>query len=74
MRRYQGHMKGERFLGNVSPTKREVHDLDNEQVGPSKCQIDEVIRAGNDRPFTTLSAAHAAGLDNCAYCIGQSTR
>jgi hypothetical protein len=64
-------MKGERFLANASPSKREVHDLDNEKV---QCQIDEIIRAGNDRPYTTLTAARSAGYDNCAYCLGSSTR
>lgn len=49
----------------------EVHDLDNEK---SQCQIDEIIRAGHDRPFTTLAAAHDAGYDNCAYCLGGSRR
>ena len=70
-RRHTGNMNGERYLANSSPSKKEVHDLDNEK---SQCQIDEIIRAGHDRPYTTLSAAHAAGYDNCAYCIGGSTR
>ena len=72
MRRYSGHMKGERFLGNTN--KKEVHDLDNEKTGPNQCQIDEIIRAGNDKPFETLSSAHSAGYDNCAWCIGGSRR
>lgn len=71
MRRYTGHMNGERYLANSSPSKMEVHDLDNEK---SQCQIDEIIRAGHDRPYTTLAAAHAAGYDNCAWCLGNSTR
>lgn len=71
MRRYTGNMNGERYLANASPSKMEVHDLDNEKP---QCQIDAIIRAGHDRPFTTLSAAHAAGYDNCAYCLGGSTR
>jgi hypothetical protein len=70
-RRYSGRMRGERFLANASSSKREVHDLDNEKV---QCQIDEIIRAGNDRPYTTLAAAQSAGYDNCAYCLGSSTR
>ena len=68
-RRYRGHMNGERFLGNVN--KMEVHDLDNEKTN---CQIDEIIRAGHDRPYATLQAAKSAGHDNCAYCVGGSTR
>jgi len=70
-RRYTGRMNGEQYLANSSPSKMEVHNLDNEK---SQCQIDEIIRAGHERPYTTLSAAHAAGYDNCAYCIGGSTR
>lgn len=70
-RRYSGNMNGERYLANTSPSKREVHDLDNEKTN---CQIDAIIRAGHDKPYTTLGAAHAAGYDNCAYCIGSSTR
>jgi hypothetical protein len=46
-RRYTGHMNGERYLANKSPSKREAHDLDNEQT---RCQIDEIIRAGHDVP------------------------
>ena len=71
-RRRKGHMNGEQYLGNTA--KKEVHDLDNERTGNNQCQIDEIIRAGNDTPFTTLAAAHAAGYDNCAHCIGGSNR
>lgn len=69
MRRYTGHMNGERYLGNVN--KMEVHDLDNENAN---CQINEIIRAGHDRPYDTLEKAKADGHDNCAWCIGGSTR
>ena len=71
MRRYSGNMNGERYLANTSPSKREVHDLDNENTN---CQINEIIRAGHDKPYTSLSAAKADGYDNCAYCLGSSTR
>jgi len=71
-RRYSGNMAGERYLGNTNKT--EVHDLDNEDTKSSGCQIDEVIKAGHDKPFTSLSAAHGAGYDNCAKCLGSSTR
>lgn len=62
---------GKRYLGNNN--KMEVHDLDNEQVN---CQIDEIIRAGHAVTFTpdTLEEAHRQGYDNCAWCIGGSTR
>lgn len=71
MRRYKGHMNGERFLANANPAKKEVHDLDNEKP---QCQIEEIIRAGHDRPYATLAAAQAAGYDNCAWCLGDSRR
>jgi len=70
-RRRTGNMNGERYLANASPSKREVHDLDQET---SNGQIDESIRAGNDRPYNSLQAANSAGYDNCAYCIGGSNR
>jgi len=70
-RRFTGHMNGERYLANTSWSKREVHDLDNEKV---KCQIDEIIQAGHDKPYSSLSAAHADGFDNCAHCLGNSLR
>ncbi|MBL0178925.1 MAG: hypothetical protein IPP98_07355 [Gemmatimonadetes bacterium] len=73
-RRYAAHMNGEQYLANASPSKREVHDLDNEKTGSWECQIDEIIRAGNDRPFTMLLLAKLEGYDNCAYCLGNSSR
>ena len=71
-RRFTGHMNGERYLGNTN--KMEVHDLDNEKTGANECQIDEIICAGNDRPYDSLRAAHSAGYDNCAWCTGGSSR
>lgn len=68
-RRYTGNMNGERYCGNSN--KMEVHDLDREN---SNCQIDEIIQARNDRPFTTLAAADRAGYDNCHWCLGSSQR
>jgi len=69
MRRYRGHMSGERFLGNTK--EMEVHDLDNENAN---CQIDEIIKAGHDKPFVSLAVAKLTGYDNCAWCLGGSTR
>ena len=68
-RRYTGNMNGERFLANVNTM--EVHDLDNET---DQCQIDKIIRAGNDKPYTSLAAARRDRYDNGAYCIGNSSR
>lgn len=71
-RRYRGNMNGEKYCGNIN--KMEVHDLDQEDTSPNGCQIDEIIKAGHDRPFTTLQDAHARGYDNCAKCLGRSQR
>lgn len=73
-RRWTGNMNGERYLANKSPSKMEVHDLDNEKTGANKCQIDEIIEAKNDVPYHTQKAANDAGYDNCAHCIGNSTK
>ena len=71
-RRRTGNMNGEQYLGNTN--NLEVHDLDNEDTAGNGCQIDDVIRAGHDRPFKSLSTAHAAGYDNCDKCLIGSTR
>ncbi len=73
-RRYRGNMKGERYLANTSSSKREVHDLDNEKTGTNQCQIDEIIKAGNDKPYTSLDTAKREGYDNCRWCLAGSTR
>lgn len=63
----------ERYLGNSSSSKMEVHDLQNETPN---CQIDEIIQAGHAVVFNpdTLEQAHKEGYDNGAYCIGGSER
>ena len=68
-RRWTGNLNGERYLGNRN--KMEVHDLDNETPN---CQIDEIISAGHDVPFTSLHEAHAKGYDNGHDCLGDSSR
>lgn len=65
-------MNGEQYLGNTS--SKEVHDLDQENTSEGGCQIDEIIAAGHDTPFDSLSDARDAGYDNCAKCLGGSTR
>jgi hypothetical protein len=64
---------GLKFLGNSSPSKKEVHELAKET---KNCQIDEIIRAGNAVGFSpdTLATARGEGYDNCHWCIGGSTR
>lgn len=65
--------KDKRYLGNSNYKKMEVHDLLNEQTN---CQIDEIIKARHAVVFEpdTLEQASKAGYDNCAYCLGGSTR
>ena len=70
-RRWTGHMNGERYLANTSPSKCEVHDLDAEKP---QCQVDEIIKAGHDRPYHSLEAAHRDGYDDCAYSLPNSKR
>lgn len=70
MARRQGYpLYGAQYCGNKN--EKEVHDLDNEKT---QCQIDEIIQAGHAVPFNYLTDAHNQGYDNCAYCIGGSTR
>jgi len=66
--------QGKRFLGNTN--KMEVHDQTKEDTKPNGCQIDEILRAGHGVGFIpdTLEQAHSERYDNCAKCIGQSTR
>ena len=59
---------GFRYLGNVP--KKEVHDL---QRKTANCQINEIKNAVRFVP-DTLDQAHREGYDNCAYCIGASSR
>ena len=66
MRRFTGNMMGQRYQAH-----KEVHDLDNKK---SNCEIDKIIAAKNDVPFNWLSRAYDKGYDNCAYCLGRSTR
>lgn len=65
---------GKQFVGNTN--NKEVHDLDNEKTAGNQCQIDEIIAAGHTATFTpdSLAQAQSEGYDNCAHCIGGSTR
>lgn len=72
MRRWRGNMSGERYLGNTNT--KEVHDLDNEDTSSRGCQIDEIIDAGHDKPYNSLTTANNDGYDNCAKCLSGSTR
>lgn len=69
MRRPGSPLYNARYCGNTS--KKEVHDLDNEQP---RCQIDEIIAAGHARAFSSLQEALTAGYDRCAWCFGGSLR
>ena len=61
---------GLQYYGNRSPSKKEVHHV------PSKTanyQVDE-INDGVQFVPDTLEEAHRNGYDNCAWCVGGSTR
>ncbi len=64
------------YLGNSAPGHMAVHDLENEDTSLYACQIDEIIEAGNAVVFDpdTLEQVHQDGYDNCACCMGGSTR
>ena len=66
MTRRQGYpLFGARYCANTSPSKKEVHDLDNETA---QCQIDKIIAAGHARLYQTLAAAHKDGYGDC-HCL-----
>ena len=58
------------YYGNSSPSKMEVHHVPSETPN---CQLNE-IKAGVRFVPDTLEEAHRNGYDNCAWCIGGSTR
>ena len=45
-------MNGQQYVAQMNPYMRHVHDLDNEN---RNCLIDEIIRTGQDRPYTRSS-------------------
>jgi len=73
-RRYGAPLNGNRFCGNTNTM--EVHDLDKEDTSENGCQINEIVTAGHAVIFNpdTLAQARSEGYDNCAKCIGGSTR
>lgn len=70
-RKYKGNLNGQKYVANTSPYRREVHDLDNES---RNCLIDEIIRAGQDKPYSSLSEATGDDFGRCAYCLENSNR
>ena len=64
---------GVRFVGNRNPSHMEVHDL---TARTPSCQLEEILLAGHAVRFVpdALEQAHADGYDNCAWCIGSSSR
>lgn len=62
-------IKVKRFLGNTNTD--EVHDTDAEKTN---CQLDE-IKTDHRKWYDTLAGAKAdRAYDNCAWCLGGSTR
>lgn len=69
MRRFIGNMSGARYCANTST--KEVHDLENEKIN---CRINDIIRAGHDKPFHVLVEAYIEGYDRCKWCNGGSKK
>lgn len=61
--------KLKRYLGNTNTL--EVHDTDNENAN---CQLDEIESDHRQWYDTLAEAKRDRDYDNCAWCIGNSTR
>ena len=70
-RKYKGNMNGQRYVANTSPYKREVHDLDNES---RNCQIDEIIRMHQDKPYLSARDAEREDFKQCEFCSPSALR
>ena len=70
-RKYKGNMNGQKYVAHVDPYRREVHDLDNEN---RHCLIDEIIRGGKDRPYSSLHEARRDDYNPCRYCLNEAAR
>lgn len=62
-------VKLKRYLGNTNTL--ELHDTDSEQ---SNCQLDEIKFAHRRWYDTATEAQRDLAYDNCAWCIGSSSR
>jgi len=72
-RRNYPPFNGKRYIGNASPSKMEVHDLDNEDERESGCQIKEIKEVITFDP-DSLQEARSKGFDPCDKCLVGSTR
>jgi hypothetical protein len=70
-RKYKGNMNGQRYMANTSPYRREVHDLDSES---RHCLVDEIIRAGQDRPYSSIENARKDDFNQCVLCSPDAMR
>jgi hypothetical protein len=68
-RKYKGSMNGQQYVAHMDPYRREVHDLDNEN---RHCLIDEIIRGGKDKPYSSLQEARGDDYNPCPYCLHDS--
>ena len=62
-----------RFIGNASPDKMEVHNLENEDPSGNRCQIDHILNVITFEP-DTLEEALSQGFDPCDKCLEGSIR
>ena len=70
-RKYKGNMNGQKYIANMSPYRHEVHDLDNEN---RNCLVDEIIRSGQDKPYSSLLEARHDEFNQCAFCSPNADR
>ena len=68
-RRFKGRMNGERYVGNRCTWK--VHDQDTET---SRCQINDIIDAGQEEPFEDYVEAQSKGYEHCSECFTELRR
>lgn len=66
---HRGNMNGERYL--IDNSKKEVHDLFNVKTN---CQINDIMKHGDDLPCRSLQEAHKEGMHDCIWCIGGSKK
>lgn len=62
-------VKIKRYLGNTNTL--EVHDTSNERTG---CRLDEISTSHRQWYDSLAEAKRDKDYDNCAHCIGGSTR
>lgn len=63
MRRFQGHLNGERYCADLSGMI--VHDLDFEKP---ECRIQSILESGTEKSFDSLLEAVIHQFAPCPFC------